>query len=155
MTFVLCIVWTFRYKLIFWKQQIYCLFLSRPESDPPDQSDLEIIKRAKEYLCQPECWTKNNNEHCISGEKYTLYCALALSEKDIRGTYCDNSAYNKILIGQIKIIHPDFINKKLQLNKCSEKLIIAFNNEPGIGYTGVLNILDATQTSLVKTLKLS
>lgn len=151
-TFLLCTVWTFRYTLISWKQQICCLFLSRPESNPPDQSDLEIIRQAKVYLCRSECWTKNYNEHCISGEKYTLYCALALSEKEIRGTYCDNSAYNQILVGQIKKLYPDFTDKKGRLIKCNEQLIMTFNNEPGIGYKDVLNILDVAQTNLVKTL---
>ena len=107
-------------------------------------SDLKVLEQAKILLDKEENWDKNDDRHCLIWDKKSLFCALALAQKEIEGHYCHRS----IPIQEVRFTIVDQYP-----GRWSDHPIQDFNNHADTTYEDVCKILIVTQQRLLKRLQ--
>lgn len=115
--------------------------------------DLHVTHRALEMLDSKSAWTKNNAVHCINGGPVTLFCALALSAKEINGTYNESAAYIQEVLTTILEKFPERYNVyNNESHQCFD-LFFVFNNHEMTTYDDVIHLLKAAEVNIKTHLK--
>jgi len=140
-TLFLCAIWKFRSSV---KQ-----FISRVTADIEQPvtvvaaaNDNLIVRRTRELLSERSIWDKNYQGHCVLGEKLTLYCALALSAKELTGNYDLLAAYRQTLLQAISKKYPERYHYNPNPLSFGQDPLLNFNNHPSTSYDDLISLLD-------------
>lgn len=106
--------------------------------------DLTVLKRAKTYLENEQFWERSKDRYCLHWEKKSLFCAIALAQKEIDGQYKHGSVPLQHIRFQIDEQYPE---------RWKIHPIMEFNNHSETDFQDVKNLLDETIIQLEKRLQ--
>lgn len=111
---------------------------------PVSENDIKVLKRVNEFLNSDEHWDKNRDRHCLVWEKKSLFCAIALAQKEVDGKYRH---------GSVPIQHIRFTIDGQYPERWKIHPIMEFNNHKETTFIDVKNVISATILRIEKRLK--
>ena len=102
------------------------------KESPVFEQDIIVLRRASEFLNEENNWDKNKDRHCLIWEKKSLFCAIALAQKEINGVYIHGSTS----IQQVR-----YIIDEIYEDRWSVHPIMEFNNHSETSFADVENTL--------------
>ena len=96
------------------------------------ESDIIILMRVNELLENEDHWDRNRDRHCLIWEKKSLFCAIALAQKEIEGEY----RHGSVPIQQVR-----FIIDKLHKKRWKIHPVMEFNNHKNTTFADVKKVL--------------
>jgi len=102
------------------------------KESPVSQKDIKILKRASKFLSDESSWDKNYDRYCLIWVKKSLFCAIALAQKEVDGKYIHGSTS----IQNIRFIIDDKYPERWKYHP-----IMEFNNHPKTTFTEVQQLL--------------
>ena len=118
-------------------------------SNKIENEDVSVIRHALSLLSSEQKWAKNRGFHCIYGEQYTLYCALALAAKQVLGQYNEQAGYAQEVLIQI---HKKFPDRLISGKRSYFNYLLNFNNNTRTTFSDVRNILKSTLAQLQRNI---
>jgi hypothetical protein len=117
------------------------------EAHPPvSNSDIEIVKRARQILDSAEKWNRADNRACPDGEKtYSLYCALEKATDEITSDFAHRGAAMqeaRFVIDEVLAPHNQY-----------EHRLMNYNNDPKTTFADVRRFFDLLQERIERELK--
>ena len=99
---------------------------------PVSEKDVQILKRAASFLETEETWDQNYDRYCLIWIKKSLFCAIALAQKEIDGKY---------IHGSTSIQHVRYIIDDEYKSRWKYHPIMEFNNHPDTTFEEVKKLL--------------
>src|SRR5436309_3424303 len=93
---------------------------------PVTQTDLEIVKRAREILDSPAKWNRADNEACDQPKSISLFCAIRMADIEVNGKFDEGGA----AIGAVRTIIGERAPRRLQY----ATRLADYNNDPAITF---------------------
>jgi hypothetical protein len=112
---------------------------------PVTQSDVRIVKRAREILDSPSKWNRADNRVCPAGaKKFSLYCALEKATDEVSGNFEHRGAAMQEARFVIDDIAPHA--------KSYEHRLMGYNNDPTTTFADIQKVFDLLEARIVKRL---
>ncbi|MGS2724271.1 hypothetical protein ACVBEJ_11040 [Porticoccus sp. GXU_MW_L64] len=100
---------------------------------PVSEKDVIILKRAAFYLEKKENWDRSYDRFCLLWVKKSLFCAIALAQKEVDGKY---------IHGSTSIQHVRYVIDDNYKSRWKYHPIMEFNNHPDTTYEEVKFIIN-------------
>ena len=123
---------------------------TRPVPDDPDarppvtQSDVQVVRRARQLLASPAAWNRADNRQCPAGaQTFSLYCALETATIEVYGGFEHRGAAMQEARFAIEQIAPgrDYHHR-----------LMDFNNDPGTTFADLQRTLEVLENRIVARL---
>ena len=119
---------------------------SNHAEDDPDahpqvtQTDIKIVKRARQILDSPSKWNRVDNRVCPTDEKtFSLYCALEKATKDVTGKFEHRGAAMQ---------EARFVVEELAPGKDYHHRLMDYNNDPATTFADVRKFFDRMESRI-------
>ncbi|TQV74598.1 hypothetical protein FLL45_06440 [Aliikangiella marina] len=114
------------------------------DENPVNAEDIKVLERALKLLEAPENWDQNDDRHCLIWEKKSLFCAIALAQKEVIGHYSHRSIPAQEVRFTIERNYP---------KRWDKHPIMDFNNHQATTFDEIQNVLSDTIQRLEQRLK--
>lgn len=105
------------------------------QDNPVTEQDLEVLHHAKSLLKNDDNWDQNDDRHCLIWERKSLFCAIALAQKEVTGQYDHRSIPAQEIRFTIEAQFP---------GRWDKHPIMDFNNHKDTTFAEIQNVLQDT-----------
>ncbi len=116
-----------------------------PDAHPPvTQTDIKIVKRAREILDSPAKWNRADNRACPADAKtFSLYCALEKATNDVTAKFAHRGAAMQ---------EARFVVEELAPGKDYDHRLMDYNNDPATTFADVGKCFDRLEARIAARL---
>lgn len=121
-------------------------FSGPPDANPPvSESDIRIVRRAREILDSPAKWNRADNRECPATQRtYSLYCALEKATEEVS----KNFAHRGAAMQQARFV----IDEVLAKGNHYEHRLKDYNNDPKTTFADVQKFFTLLEQRIQKRL---
>ena len=121
-------------------------FSGPSDANPPvSESDIRIVRRAREILDSPAKWNRRDNRKCPATQRtYSLYCALEKATKEVS----KNFAHRGAAMQQARFV----IDEALAKDNHYEHRLKDYNNDPKTTFDDVQKFFTLLEERIHKQL---